>query len=80
MCIRALREADERLRREEAENPARGYETTVPDPEANPATLRVTARQERLERAERELAQLRRELSSSSVTAVTVSVTLGEGR
>ena len=41
-----LREADERLRRKEAENPALGYEATVPDLEGNSATLRVTAHQE----------------------------------
>ena len=70
---RALREADERLRREEAENPPTGYEVTVPDPEGNPAKLRVTAHQERLERAERELAQVRRELSSPTITAITSS-------
>ena len=75
----ALREADERLRREEFKNPSTGYEVTVPDPEGNPTKLGVTAHQERLERAERELDQVRRELSSSSVTAITVSVTLGEG-
>jgi hypothetical protein len=70
---RALREADERLRREEAENPATGYEVTVPDPEGNPTTLRITAQQERLERAERELAQVRYELSSPTITAITSS-------
>jgi hypothetical protein len=70
---RALREADERLRREEAENPATGYEATVPDPEGNPTTLLVTAHQERLERAERELAQVRYELSSPTITAITSS-------
>ena len=75
----ALREADERLRREELKNPPTGYEVTLADPEGNPTTLGVTAHQERLERAERELDQVRRELSSSSVTAITVSVTLGEG-
>ena len=75
----ALRKADERLRREEFKNPSTGYEVTLADPECNPTALGVTAHQERLERAERELAQVRRELSSSSVTAITVSVTLGEG-
>ena len=76
---RTLCEADERLQREEDENPATGYEATVFDPEGNPATLRVTVHQERLERAERELVQVRRELYLFSVTAITVSVTLGEG-
>jgi hypothetical protein len=52
----------------------RGYETTVPDPEGNPATLRVTAHQEGLERAERELAQLRYRLSSPTITAITSSL------
>ncbi len=75
----ALREADERLRREEIMNPPTGYDVTVLDPDGNPTTLGVTAHQERLERAERELAQVRRELSSSSVIAVTVYVILGEG-
>jgi hypothetical protein len=70
---RALREADERLRREEAENPAASYEAMVLDPEGNPTTLRVTAHQERLERAERELAQVRYELSSPTITAITSS-------
>jgi hypothetical protein len=74
----ALREADERLRREELKNPPRGYEVTVPDPEGNPTTLGVKTHQERLERAERELAQVQRELSSSSITAITVSVMLSE--
>jgi hypothetical protein len=69
----ALCEADERLRREELKNPATGYDVIVPDPEGNPTTLRVTAHQERLERAERELAQVRSELSSPSVTAITSS-------
>lgn len=62
---RALREDDERLRCEEAENPAEGYEATLPDPEGNLTTLYVTAHQERLERAERELARVRRELAAS---------------
>ena len=75
----ALREADERLRCEELMNPPTGYEVTVPDPEGNPTTLGVTTHQERLERPERELAQVWRELSPSSVTAITVLVTLGEG-
>ena len=66
----ALREAHERLRREELKHPPRGYEVTLLDPEGNPTTLGVTTHQERLERAERELAQVRRELSSSSVTAI----------
>jgi Recombinase zinc beta ribbon domain len=69
----ALRGADERLRREELKNPPTGYEVTLADPEGNPTTLGVTAHQERLERAERELAQVRWELSSSSVTAITSS-------
>ena len=69
----ALHEADERLQREEDESPAAGYEATVPDPEGNPTTLRVTAHQERLERAGRRLDQVRSELSSSSVTAITSS-------
>ncbi len=60
-------------------NPPTGYEVTVPDREGNPTTLGVKTHQERLERAERELAQVWRELSSSSITAITVSVTLGEG-
>jgi hypothetical protein len=64
-CARALREADERLRCEEAENPAGGYEATLPDPEGNPTTLHVMAYQERLDRAERELARVRRELAAS---------------
>ncbi len=60
-------------RREEAENPATGYEATMPDPEGNPTTLLVTAHQERLERAERELAQVRYRLSSPTITAITSS-------
>ena len=75
----ALREADECLRREELKNPPTDYEVTLADPEGNPTTLGLTAHQERLERAEHELAQVRRELSSSSVTAITVCVPLDEG-
>ena len=71
-------EADERLRCEELMNPPTGYEVTVPDREGNPTTLGVTTHQERRERAERELAQVWRKLSPSSVTAITVLVTLGE--
>ncbi len=70
---RALREADERLRREELKNPPTGYEVTFPDPEGNPTKLRVTAHQEHLERAERELAHVRWEFSSPSVAAITSS-------
>ena len=69
----ALREADERLWHEELKNPPTGYDVTLADPEGNPTTLGVTAHQEHLERAERELTQVRRELSSSSVTAITSS-------
>ena len=69
----ALRKADERLRREELKGPPTGYKVTVSDPEGNPTALGVTAHQEHLERAERELAQVRWELSSSSVTAITSS-------
>ncbi len=69
----ALREADERLWCKELKNPPTGYEVTVPDPEGNPTTLGLTAHQECLERAERKLAQVRWELSSSSVTAITSS-------
>ena len=67
-----MREADERLRRG-AENPAMGHETTVPNPKGNPAKLRVTVHQERLERDERGLAQVRRKLSSPTITAITSS-------
>jgi gentisate 1,2-dioxygenase len=69
----SVSEADERLQREEDENPATGYEVALHDPEGNPAKLRVTAHQQHLERAERELAQVRRELSSPTITAITSS-------
>ena len=72
----ALREADERLWCEELKNPLAGYEVTLADLEGNPTTLGVTAHQECLERTERELAQVRWELSSSSVI---VYVILDEG-
>ena len=75
----ALREADERLWCEELKNPLAGYEVTLADLEGNPTTLGVTTHQEHLERTERALAQVRWDLTSPSVAAITVSVTLGEG-
>ena len=40
----ALREADERLRREELKNPPTGYEVTVRRPRVQPTTLGSTRR------------------------------------
>ena len=60
--VAELREMEERLLAEEQENPAQGYEVTVPDPEGNPAMLCVSAHAERVERLERELTALRRRL------------------
>jgi len=65
----ALREAEERLLAEERENPAQGHKVTVPDPEGNPVTLRVSAHEERIDRIERELAALRSGLTCRGAPA-----------
>ncbi len=52
---RKLAEAEERLLAEEQEDPAEGYEVTVPDPKGNSTVLRVSAHGERVDRLEREL-------------------------
>lgn len=74
---RAVREAEERLLLEERENPAGGHEVTVPDPEGNPTTLRVSAHGERIELLERELARVRRELASPTVTDTVMAEVVG---
>ena len=73
----ALREAEERLIKEERENPATGYTAEVPDPEGNPTALRVSAHAERVERLERELARVRRELASPTVTDTVMEEVVG---
>ena len=65
---KALVEADERLQEWEQQDPSTGRVETIPNPDGGTAVLHVSRESERLERVERELSRVRRELSSSSGT------------
>ncbi len=62
---RALVEADERLQEAERRNPPNGRVETITNPDGGTAIVHVSQESERIERVERELARIRRELSSS---------------
>lgn len=57
----ALKDAEKRLHKEEREAPARGYATTVLEPDGTTATVRVPPGSQRVERLERKLTRVRDE-------------------
>jgi len=63
---KALIEADERLAEQQRKDPATGRTVEYENPDGSPTVAHVSRQQVEMERAEAELARVRRELSSSS--------------
>ena len=74
---RALLEANERLRQQEERDPASGRVEILVNPDGQQTELRVSPQAARLERVERELARIRRELSSSYETDTVMAEVAG---